>query len=80
MSNKKNVKSLPEEFKEGFTIFYVTNIDQLFSVCFDSDSQHNYNHLLEKGVEIEQFETDSFMSNVLDSEFIKEDNLLEKLA
>jgi len=27
LSNKKNVKKLPEEFKKGFTIFYVTNID-----------------------------------------------------
>ena len=27
LSNKKNVKKLPEEFKKGFTIFYVTNIN-----------------------------------------------------
>lgn len=27
LSNKKNVKKLPEEFKRGFTIFYVTNIE-----------------------------------------------------
>jgi len=27
LSNKKNVKKLPEEFKKGFTIFYVTNIE-----------------------------------------------------
>lgn len=27
LSNKKNVKKLPEEFKKGFTIFYATNID-----------------------------------------------------
>ena len=26
LSNKNNVKQLPEEFKRGFTIFYVTNI------------------------------------------------------
>jgi len=26
LSNKKNVKKLPEEFKRGFTVFYVTNI------------------------------------------------------
>jgi len=27
LSNKKNVKKLPDEFKKGFTIFYATNID-----------------------------------------------------
>lgn len=27
LSNKKNVKKLPEEFKKGFTIFYVKNVD-----------------------------------------------------
>ena len=27
LSNKKHVTKLPDEFKRGFTIFYVTNID-----------------------------------------------------
>ena len=27
MSNKKHVNKLPEEFKKGFTIFYVKNIE-----------------------------------------------------
>jgi len=27
LSNKKNVKKLPDEFKKGFTIFYVNNIE-----------------------------------------------------
>ena len=36
LSNKKNVKKLPEEFKKGFTIFYVTNIDQLHHICFSN--------------------------------------------
>jgi len=27
LSNKKNVKKLPEEFKKGFTIFYVRNTE-----------------------------------------------------
>lgn len=27
-SNKKHVKKLPDEFKKGFTIFYVKNIEQ----------------------------------------------------
>jgi len=34
LSNKKNVSKLPDEFKRGFTIFYVTNTNQLFNICF----------------------------------------------
>ena len=34
MSNKKNVKKLPAEFKVGFTIYYVQHIKQLYEVCF----------------------------------------------
>jgi len=40
LSNKKNVQKLPEEFKKGFTIFYLTNIDQLYNVCFNTDANH----------------------------------------
>ena len=38
LSNKKNVKKLPDEFKKGFTIFYITNIDQLYQICFSTES------------------------------------------
>jgi len=34
ISNKKNVKKLPDEFKKGFTIYYVSNIRQLYSIGF----------------------------------------------
>ena len=34
ISNRKNVKKLPEEFKKGFTIYYVANIRQLYSIAF----------------------------------------------
>ena len=37
LSNKKNVKKLPDEFKKGFTIFYITNINQLYQICFCTD-------------------------------------------
>jgi ATP-dependent Lon protease len=37
LSNKKDVKKLPEEFKRGFTIYYCTNIKQLYEVCFPSE-------------------------------------------
>ena len=42
LSNRMDVKKLPEEFKRGFTIFYVTNIKQLYEICFPSED-----HLLE---------------------------------
>jgi len=54
LSNKKNVKKLPEEFKRGFTIFYVTNIDQLYEICFKTDSKSkDYSRLKSLGVEVE---------------------------
>lgn len=40
ISNKKNVKKLPSEFKLGFTIYYVSNIKQLYEICFPTDEEH----------------------------------------
>ena len=80
LSNKKNVKKIPEEFKRGFTIFYVTNIDQLYNVCFNTDQNHqNYDHLEALGVEIESFEKDLFMENIQNNEIINSENPLEEL-
>lgn len=39
LSNKKHVAKLPDEFKKGFTIFYISNIDQLYSVCFKTSPE-----------------------------------------
>ncbi len=50
LSNRKNVKKLPDEFKKGFTIFYVKNIDQVFKICFEQD---NYSKLIEQGIEVD---------------------------
>jgi ATP-dependent Lon protease len=36
LSNRKNVKKLPEEFKKGFTFLFVTNIEQVYKICFES--------------------------------------------
>lgn len=36
LSNKKHVRKLPEEFKKGFKIFYVTNVNQLYKICFNT--------------------------------------------
>lgn len=51
LSNAKDVKKLPEEFKKGFTIFYVTNIDQLYNVCFNTKpNATDFGHLKDLGV------------------------------
>lgn len=80
LSNKKNVKKLPEEFKKGFTIFYVRNIDQLYNICFNTDqNQKDFSKLEDLGVVIEQHDTDTFMDEVLNHEQIWETNLIEDL-
>lgn len=33
-SNRKNVTKLPDEFKKGFTIYYVNSIKQLYNIAF----------------------------------------------
>ena len=84
LSNKKNVKKLPEEFKKGFTIYYVNNIRQLYDLAFpeehlaaDMDLLHE--HLTEQGVEIDQFEEDDFYKVVFENETIQSDNQIEQL-
>lgn len=48
-SNKKDVKKLPENFKKGFTIFYVRNIQDLYNVAFEEMS---IDQLRDSGIEI----------------------------
>jgi ATP-dependent Lon protease len=80
LSNKKNVKKLPEEFKKGFTIFYVKNVDQLYNICFNLDqNSKDYEFLEEMGVEIEMHGEDVFMKTILNHEQIWEDNAINKL-
>ena len=78
LSNKKNVSKLPEEFMRGFTVFYVTNIDQLYNICFKTDPESvDYSHLEKLGVEIEMHDKDRFMEEVINCEQIAKDNLIE---
>lgn len=58
ISNRKNVKKLPDEFKKGFTIYYVSNIRQLYSIAFPegdmaTDKTALEQSLIEQGVEID---------------------------
>jgi ATP-dependent Lon protease len=66
-SNQKHVKKLPEEFKKGFTIYYVNHISQLNAICFpqpDQQQQQLHSDLQEKGVTIEEYEEDDFARTV----------------
>lgn len=89
ISNRKNVKKLPIEFKKGFTIFYVQNINQLYNVAFgecdassaltESDKEFFHNKLRHLGVEIEEYENDDFHKIVFESEKILSGNEIEQL-
>ena len=84
ISNRKNVKKLPDEFKKGFTIYYVSNIRQLYSIAFPegdmaTDKTLLDQNLIEQGVEIDQFEDDDFYSTVVEGEIIQSDNQIEHL-
>ena len=55
-SNKKHVTKLPEEFKKGFTFFYVKDINQVYKICFDSAEQiknKNFVELKKLGIDVE---------------------------
>ena len=68
LSNKKHVKKLPDEFKRGFTIFYVKNIDQVYKICFES--QGNVDQLKSTDIVIERYEEDKVTKLILDKENI----------
>lgn len=81
LSNKKHVKKLPKEFKKGFTIFYVKNISQVYNICFETgESDCDYSMLKEQGVEIEQYEEDTFNKKVIEGETISDKNGLDKIC
>lgn len=89
LSNKKHVQKLPDEFKKGFTIYYVTNIKQLYEICFpephhdtslDNASTEEFHSKLENcGVEIDLFERDDFHKLVFEGEVINQTNKIEQL-
>lgn len=77
LSNKKHVKKLPEEFKRGFTIFYVKNIDQAYKILFESHG--NFDNLKKHGIEIERYEEDKLKKIILEGENILKRNYIEEL-
>ena len=67
ISNRKNVTKLPEEFKRGFTIFYVREISQVYKICFDTEEKalrdgSSFEELRTLGIEIEQYDEDTLSS------------------
>ena len=70
-SNRKNVTKLPEEFKRGFTIFYVRDISQVHKICFETeeaalaDGSAFEGLRRDHGIEIEKYEEDTLTSQVL---------------
>ncbi len=77
-SNRKNVNRLPDEFKSGFTIFYATNIEQVFKICFELDTVTD-EELREIGIEKETFAADNVNELILENEQFLERNSLEEL-
>lgn len=71
LSNRKNVTKLPDEFKRGFTIFYVRNISQVHKICFETDETGLADGSVftelrkEHGIEIDKFEEDTLSSKIL---------------
>lgn len=71
LSNRKNVTKLPEEFKRGFTIFYVKDISQVHKICFETDEKAlsdgtAFEELRrDYGIEIEKYEDDTLSSQIL---------------
>ena len=84
MSNRKNVVKLPEEFKKGFTIYYVNRVEQLYDLAFPEDPEQDLEllneHLKSMGVEIDQYEEDDFYKVVFEGEHIEADNQLSELV
>lgn len=62
---------LPDEFKRGFTIFYVRNISQVHKICFETDEAgladgSAFAELRdEHGIEIDKFEEDTLSNKIL---------------
>lgn len=82
LSNKKNVTKLPDEFKRGFTIFYVKNIEQAYKILFDSGDaieNKNFTELTDMGIQVDQFEEDLSSKTLIDKENISQKNFIEEL-
>ena len=69
-SNKKHFEKLPKEFKEGFEIFFVKNIDDVYKICFTEDFS---------GIETKVYQKDEEVDHMFSEEVILEGNKLDRL-
>ena len=69
-SNKKHFEKLPIEFKEGFEIFFVKNIDDVYKICFTDDLT---------GIESKVYQKDEEVDQLFEEEIIIESNKLDRL-
>lgn len=77
-SNRKHVKKLPEEFKKGFTIFYVRNVEQVYKVCFNRGAD-DVERMRAEGIQVETFGQDDLQKQIYESEAIAERNFVNEL-
>jgi endopeptidase La len=70
-SNKKHFEKLPIEFKEGFEVFFVKNIDEVYRLCFTEDHS---------GIETRVYERDEDAEHMFSDENILDNNKLEGLV
>mmetsp|Transcript_1257 Transcript_1257/g.1305 ORF Transcript_1257/g.1305 Transcript_1257/m.1305 type:complete len:617 (-) Transcript_1257:21-1871(-) len=69
-SNKKHFERLPKEFKEGFNIYFVKNIDQVYKICFTDDLT---------GIEVKSYPKDEEIDQLFAEEVIMDRNKLDRL-
>lgn len=80
LSNRKHVNKLPDEFKKGFTFFYVKDIKQAYNVLFDSEEEiekDSLEKLKQNGIVIDKFEEDLATKLIKDEEHILQRNYID---
>ena len=69
-SNKRDFEKLPKDFKEGFTVFFCKNIEDVYRVAFTDDRD---------GIDTLVYEKDEKVEQIFGEEIIIEDNQLDLL-
>mmetsp|Transcript_370 Transcript_370/g.329 ORF Transcript_370/g.329 Transcript_370/m.329 type:complete len:261 (-) Transcript_370:26-808(-) len=70
-SNKKDFEKLPDDFKEGFEIFFVKDIDEAYRVAFTDDVE---------GIDFQAYEKDEKVEQIFSKEEMMENNRLDPLV
>jgi endopeptidase La len=70
-SNKKDFEKLPKDFKEGFEIYFIKNIDEAYRVAFGGDRA---------GIECKTYDKDEEVEQIFTEEIILDDNQLDSMV